>query len=63
MVKKSVFASKTVWVNVISLITGVVGVVAGSDMVAEYPAIVAGFVAAQSALNVLLRLFTSKPIA
>jgi len=60
--KKSLFASKTVWVNALVLATGIVGLVAGSDLIAENPALVAGFVAAQSALNVILRLFTSQPI-
>lgn len=59
---KSLFASKMIWTNVLSLTVGIVGLVAASDLIAEYPSIVAGFVAAQSALNVVLRLFTTKPI-
>jgi len=59
---KSIFASKTVWVNVVVLTAGIVTCIAGSDLIADYPQIVAGFVAAQSALNVVLRLITSKPI-
>lgn len=60
--KKSLFASKTVWVNVIVLAAGIVSAIAGSELIAEYPQLVAGFVAAQSALNVVLRLITTKPI-
>lgn len=60
--KKSLFASKTVWANAITLAVGIVTLVAGSDLISEYPQVVAGLVAAQGALNVILRLFTSKPI-
>lgn len=60
--KKSIFASKLVWVNALSLAAGIVGLVAASDLIAENPSLVAGFVAAQSAINVVLRLFTTQPI-
>jgi len=59
---KSIFASRTLWINAIALAVGLIGVCAASDLVAAYPAIVAGFVSAQSALNIVLRFLTTKPI-
>lgn len=60
--KKSVWASKTFWVNMLVLSAGVVGYVAGHDIIAEYPAIVSAMVAVQGAVNVALRFVTWQPI-
>jgi len=59
---KSIFKSKTVWANVITLVAGITALVSGSDLIADYPQAVAVLVAAQGGLNVLLRLFTTQPI-
>jgi len=62
VVKKDWFASKTFWVNMLVLGAGVVGYVAGHDIIAEYPAIMAAMVAVQGAVNVALRFVTWQPI-
>lgn len=60
--KKSMWASKTFWVNMLVLCAGVIGYVAGHDVIAEYPSIMAAMVAAQGAVNVALRFVTWQPI-
>jgi hypothetical protein len=60
---KSILKSKTFWVNMIVLAAGVAGFVAGQDVIADYPAVVAIFGAVQGGLNIVLRLVTSQPIS
>ena len=62
MEKKSMWTSKMVWVNVLTLCAGVVGFIAGHDVIVEYPAIMAVMVAVQGAVNVALRFVTWQPI-
>ncbi len=57
------YASKTVWLNLLTTAVGVVGYLAGSDVIAQNPALVAAFVSAQGVMNVILRLITGKPVA
>ena len=59
---KSIFKSKTAWVNAIVLAAGVVGYIGGHEVVAEYPQIVAIATAVVGALNIVLRFVTSDPI-
>lgn len=59
---KSILKSKTVWVNMLLLAAGVVGFVAGHDVIAEYPQVVAILAAVQGGLNIVLRLVTTQPI-
>jgi 3-oxoacyl-ACP reductase-like protein len=61
-VEKKWWASKTVWVNMLTLCAGVVGYVAGHDVIAEYPSIMAAMVAVQGAVNVALRFVTWQPV-
>jgi hypothetical protein len=63
METKSVLASKTVWLNILVVAAGVVGYVAGHEVIADNTALVGILVAVQGGLNIVLRLFTSKPIA
>lgn len=62
MEPKSVLASRTVWLNLLILAAGVVGFVAGHEVIAEYPQVVAILAAVQGGLNIVLRLVTTQPI-
>jgi hypothetical protein len=59
---KSPLASRTVWLNGLILAAGVVGFIAGHDVIQDMPQLVAALVAAQGALNIVLRFLTSEPI-
>lgn len=59
---KKWYLSKMVWVNALTLLVGVVGYLAGSDIIAQYPAVLAALVAVQGAVNVALRFVTWQPI-
>jgi len=61
MVKKW-YLSKTLWVNLLTLLAGLLGYLLGQDLVQEYPALVSVFVAIQGFVNIILRLVTSKAI-
>lgn len=56
------FKSKTLIVNWVTLIVGVLGVVAGSEVIKDYPEITASIVSAVAALNVVLRWVTVAPL-
>ena len=60
--KKSIWTSKTFWVNALTVCVGIIGYVAGHDVIAEYPAVLAALVAVQGAVNVALRFVTWQPI-
>lgn len=55
--------SKTIWANGIMLLVSILAVVAGSDLIAEYPVVVAGIAGAVSVLNITLRFLTGKPLS
>jgi len=59
---KSILASKTIWANVIMLAVSIAGCVAGSEVIADYPSVIAILGAVQGGLNIVLRLITSQPI-
>jgi len=59
---KSIFKSKTFWVNAITVAVGVAGYLAGSTVIQDYPQVIAVLAAVQGALNVALRLVTWQPI-
>lgn len=60
---KSVFASKTVWVNVLTFIAGVVTFFQDHELIVENPDIVAVLGGVLALVNVGLRFLTDKPIA
>jgi len=62
MESKSIWKSRTFWLNAIVLATGIAGYVGGHEVVAEYPQVVAGFGAITGLLNIVLRLVTSVPV-
>jgi len=55
--------SKTIIVNTLTVVVGTLGYLAGHGVIAQYPDIVAGMVAAMGALNIVLRLATSIPVS
>jgi len=59
---KSWIKSKTVWINSLTLVVGVIGYVAGHDLIASNTEFVAMLVALQGGLNVALRFCTWKAI-
>lgn len=59
---KKLRISKTFWVNLVMVAAGAVGGAMGTGVIADNPAIVGYFVAAQAVLNIVLRIFTGKPI-
>lgn len=60
---KSVLASKTVWVNILSLVAISLTAVADSSIITENPALVGGVAVAISVVNLLLRLVTKTAIS
>jgi hypothetical protein len=63
MENKSLFASKTFWLNSLVLVAGIVGYVAGHEVIQDNASLVGILVAVQGGLGIVLRLFTSKPIS
>jgi len=59
----SLLKNKTTIVNVLTLAAGVCGYLAGQDLIAQNPEIVAGLLSAVAALNVVVRVFGATPIA
>lgn len=59
---KSLFASKTFWVNAITTGIAVLTAVNGQEWVADHPQLTAGLVAAIGAANIMLRVVTTLPI-
>lgn len=60
---KKMAKSKTIIVNVLTVMVGTLGYVAGHEVIVEYPQAVSALVAATGVLNVVLRLVTSVPIS
>ena len=59
---KTVWTSKTVWANIITLIAGTVGYVAGHELIADQATLMSILLAVSGGLNIVLRLITSQPI-
>ncbi len=59
---KKWYKSRTMAVNVLTLVVSVVAVFEGTDWIMANPAMAAVIVSVMSALNVYLRLITSKAI-
>jgi len=56
--KKSWLKSKVIWVNGLTLVAGIVGYLAGHDLIANNTAFVAGLIAFQGLVNTGLRFVT-----
>jgi len=59
---KSPLASKTLWVNGLSLAAAIITVLVDHQLILQYPAVVAGLTMGLSAVNMILRYFTTKPV-
>jgi hypothetical protein len=59
---KKWWKSKTVWVNVVAVLAGVMGYVAGHDVIQDNTQIIAMLVAMQGGANVILRFISGTPI-
>ena len=59
---KPALTSRTVWVNILSLVLALIGVAVGHEWVAENPQVVSVLVAVQSFINIALRFLTVNPI-
>lgn len=62
MQSKSLFRSKTFWVNALTLVAGVTGYVAGHEVLQDYTSVLPLLVAVQGGVNIVLRLLTTQPI-
>ena len=60
--KKKWYTSKVLWVNAFTVLVGVVGYLAGHEVIQSNATLLAGLVAGQGALNVVLRFITWRPI-
>lgn len=60
--KKNPIRSRMVWVNAITLAVGVLGYVAGHEVIADHTAALSIMVAVQGGLNIVLRFLTSEAI-
>lgn len=59
---KSVFASKTVWFNILTLAATAIAALAGSEIVMENPALASAALVASSVVNLGLRLLSSTAV-
>ena len=59
---KSIFKSRTVWINVLTVSVATAGFLSGHELIAQYPQVVAGIGVAIGAMNIILRLITTEPI-
>lgn len=59
---KKLMKSKTIIVNSLTVVVGVLGFLQGHEVIAAYPEVVAGIVAAVGVLNVALRFITTIPV-
>ena len=59
---KKWYQSKTLWVNILTLLAGGLGYFAGHDLIQDHASVMALLVAIQGGVNVALRFVTVKPI-
>jgi len=59
---KQLRTSKTFWVNLLMVAAGAIGGAMGTGVISDNPAVVGYFAAAAGVVNILLRIFTGKPI-
>jgi len=57
------YESKTIWINILTMLLGIIGVITGSELIADNPKLVAAFVMAAGIINLALRAITTKPVS
>lgn len=60
---QSAYTSKTVILGALQLLTGVLSLVAGSELIADHPAWVSGLLAANGFVTIIIRQLTTLPIS
>ena len=60
--QKKWYQSKTVWVNALTLLAGLLGYAVGHEVIADNASLIAMLVAVQGAVNVALRFVTTQSI-
>jgi len=59
---KTLWQSKTFWVNALTTVATALTAIAGSDFIASYPRVSAGIATAIAIVNIGLRIITDQPI-
>lgn len=59
---KGASTSKTMWINVLTLVASILVCLAGSDLIKNQETALAVIIAIQSGVNIVLRLLTKQPI-
>lgn len=59
---KSIFQSKTFWLNIVTFIVAMLTSLMGTDMVQSHPEAVTVFVMILNVLNIILRYLSGKPV-
>ena len=60
---KSMWKSRTLWINGLVLCAGIVGYLVGDDLIKDNESLLALLIAVQGGVNVILRFVTTTPIA
>ena len=60
---KKWYASRMVWVNMLTVAVGIIAYLSGNEIIQNNPSVIAGLIAIQGVVNVVLRLITKKTIA
>ena len=59
---KSIFRSKTIWVNALTAIAGIAATLGGSELIADNPKVAGIAAMITGVVNVLLRVVTKEPV-
>lgn len=59
---KPVWQSKVFWINLLTLLVGVLGAIAGSDLISDNPQLAAWLASAIAGINMVLRFFSNQPV-